>query len=533
MSSSSWPPELKAWVQECLAKATPSNKMAVSAELKQVLFEAHKNGTISSTDWSKVQLASLKAQAMRTTHVPAPPRAAYPVVVPPPTTVPTYVPPYTPSSPSSSMTSHDHHREDTWGAKKDKKSNKTKKSNKRKSDTDTTNAAASSSFPSPYHFASNSVDAEALARRAARFSKPSASTSSQVAQPTGVNGWFGGDDEDEGGSGFSHIPSQVGVKKMKGIGGLGYSGAMPLEVDPNVIDWDKFTIKGTNTRLEKSYLRLTSEPSPADIRPLHVLKQTLQLVKRKWKENANYAYAVDQFKSMRQDLTVQRIKNEFTVEVYEMHARIALEAKDLGEYNQCQTMLRQLYELGIPGHPEEFMSYRIMYLLHTRNRSDMASLLAQLTPAEKADPGIHHALQTAAALATSNYVRFFRLYNTAPNMSGYIMDHFVERERMSALAIMSKAYLTLTLPYLTVTLAFDSDSQTDQFLADHDIAIYTNPTVQPPPTAEPHRPNAWRPIKAAPPTPMHERTWDCKKAQAGVSKGMERYRVVDLKGQVD
>ena len=67
-----------------------------------------------------------------------------------------------------------------------------------------------------------------------------------------------------------------------------------------------------------------------------------------------------------------------------MHARIALEAvsllryaeshklttqKDLGEYNQCQTMLRQLYELGIPGHPEEFMSYRIMYLLHTRNRS--------------------------------------------------------------------------------------------------------------------------------------------------------------------
>ena len=101
-----------------------------------------------------------------------------------------------------------------------------------RSDTDTTNAAASSSFPSPYHFTSNSVDAEALARRAARFSKPSASTSSQVAQPTGVNGWFGGDDEDEGGSGFSHIPSQVGVKKMKGIGGLGYSGAMPLEVDP-------------------------------------------------------------------------------------------------------------------------------------------------------------------------------------------------------------------------------------------------------------------------------------------------------------
>lgn len=130
--------------------------------------------------------------------------------------------------------------------------------------------------------------------------------------------------------------------------------------------------------------------------------------------------------------------------------------KDLGEYSQCQTMLRQLYELGIKGHPQEFLSYRIIYLLHTRNRSgehiictrnqkclhslapDMAALLAQLTPAEKSDPGVHHALQVHASLATSNYVRFFRLFNSAPNMSGYIMDHFVGRERMSALAVMTK-----------------------------------------------------------------------------------------------
>ena len=77
--------------------------------------------------------------------------------------------------------------------------------------------------------------------------------------------------------------------------------------------------------------------------------------------------------------------------------------------------------------------------LQTSLIPDMASLLAQLTPAEKADPGVHHALQVAAAVATSNYARFFRLFSTAPNMSGYIMDHFVERERMAALATMSKA----------------------------------------------------------------------------------------------
>lgn len=69
----------------------------------------------------------------------------------------------------------------------------------------------------------------------------------------------------------------------------------------------------------------------------------------------------------------------------------------------------------------------------------MASLLGQITDKEKADPGVHHALQVHAALATSNYVKFFRLFLDAPNMGAYIMDHFVERERAQALAVMSKA----------------------------------------------------------------------------------------------
>ena len=42
---------------------------------------------------------------------------------------------------------------------------------------------------------------------------------------------------------------------------------------------------------------------------------------------------------------------------------------DMVEYNQCQAMLRNLYELGIPGKVEEFTAYRILMLLHGRNRS--------------------------------------------------------------------------------------------------------------------------------------------------------------------
>lgn len=51
---------------------------------------------------------------------------------------------------------------------------------------------------------------------------------------------------------------------------------------------------------------------------------------------------------------------------------------DMVEYNQCQSMLRNLYELGIPGKNEEFTAYHILLLLHGRNRSGMSRCLASL-----------------------------------------------------------------------------------------------------------------------------------------------------------
>jgi hypothetical protein len=45
------------------------------------------------------------------------------------------------------------------------------------------------------------------------------------------------------------------------------------------------------------------------------------------------------------------------------------------EYNQCQSSLKALYELGIPGNTEEFTAYRILLLLHGRNRSGLCSSL--------------------------------------------------------------------------------------------------------------------------------------------------------------
>lgn len=206
-------------------------------------------------------------------------------------------------------------------------------------------------------------------------------------------------------------------------------------------DMDTGPVVGTNMSLEKSYFRLTAPPKPETVRPQHILEQTLKMLLKKWKEEKNYNYICNQFKSLRQDLTVQHIKNAFTVKVYEWHARIALEKGDLGEYNQCQTQLKALYLQGLGGSPGEFLAYRILYIVYTCNKSDMNDLLAELTPSDKAHDAVKHALEVRSALALGNYHKFFKLYLAAPNMGAYLMDMFIQRERFNALANISRAYV--------------------------------------------------------------------------------------------
>lgn len=74
--------------------------------------------------------------------------------------------------------------------------------------------------------------------------------------------------------------------------------------------------------------------------------------------------------------------------------------------------------------------------------------MAALTPQETRDASVVHALSVRQALGTGNYTKFFRLWNSAPKMGAYLMDHFVPRERVSALLTMAKACVHLSAPRL-------------------------------------------------------------------------------------
>jgi SAC3 family protein LENG8/THP3 len=135
---------------------------------------------------------------------------------------------------------------------------------------------------------------------------------------------------------------------------------------------------------------------------------------------------------------------------------------DMVEYNACQAMLKTLYELGIPGKVSEFTAYQILFLLHGRNTSgrsirrcsgghtsqasfvELNLYVGQLTPKQKSDAAVQHALNVQKSQAIGNYHRLFELYLSAPNMGAYIMDHFIDRERVKALIAMAKAYVVFS-----------------------------------------------------------------------------------------
>jgi len=121
-----------------------------------------------------------------------------------------------------------------------------------------------------------------------------------------------------------------------------------------------------------------------------------------------------------------------------------------------------------------------------------------------------HALNVQRALSMGNYHLFFSLYNTVPNMGGYIMDHFVERERIRALLVMSKSYISVPLVFIVSELAFENISEALDFLSSHDCATFTNPSHS----------NA-------------EKVFDCRPASAPLAKLMEeKFRKIQIKGAI-
>lgn len=265
---------------------------------------------------------------------------------------------------------------------------------------------------------------------------------------------------------------------------------------------------GENQNLEKPYLRLTTFPRKEDVRPLAVLQKSLQHIKKRYKETEDFSWSNEQLKSVRQDITVQGIRNAFVLEVYETHSRILLEHGDLNEFNQCQTMIRSLTDGTFldddasslnfadassspkskrkrkkqlsckplqqsPALADEFGAYACLYAVVQRSWMSLKMELMRIQPilalgddkASSCNQACRHAVEVADAVACNNYRRFFFLYDTAPHMSVYLMDFMLQRVRISAYERIVAAFRpTIGVRQIQEWMGFLDQQETKTFL---------------------------------------------------------------------
>jgi hypothetical protein len=254
-----------------------------------------------------------------------------------------------------------------------------------------------------------------------------------------------------------------------------------------------YSVVGTCKTMEKRYLRLTSAPDPALVRPESVLRKWLSELERLWStKQKDWKFIEDQMRAVRQDLTVQNLRGEFTGTVYELNARWALEGGDLGQFNQCQTQLRQLHDsMTVPDDIRiEFLAYRLLYYTFQNLRVDEQIFLNKVLADRhiRDHPFMKFALQVRSAAVTSNFSLYFKLsrearkkkQKIAPSHAHFLMHAFENRQRMLALVVITKAIATpVTVAWLTDMLGFDSEEEAYSFLSEHNAVMKNESCLDP------------------------------------------------------
>ncbi|ANZ78124.1 BA75_04404T0 [Komagataella pastoris] len=297
---------------------------------------------------------------------------------------------------------------------------------------------------------------------------------------------------------------------------------------------------GTNTSIEKDYYRLTSHPDPSMVRPLPILKKSLQHLYAKYQSlerfkvlsKTQYSYFLNQLKSLRQDLTVQDIQNQFTVKVYEFNTQLAIQNEDFGELNQCLTQLAQLYSVSNMGrtyyysdtHKYEeahncflakglcedrnhinmfkFTSYRILYFLLIDTPWELLKIKQDLFNrgqqyAIRHNKFLSKSFKLSELITTMDYIHIVDEFSSFVNMDSSVLnfmsvfddehmalnqdDWFFYkilyhkiflREQLKALITISKSYRQISLYYLKnllMDLAFFEENQLSRFIENGEV----------------------------------------------------------------
>jgi hypothetical protein len=263
--------------------------------------------------------------------------------------------------------------------------------------------------------------------------------------------------------------SSAGSSSGGGGGGGGGSYGEPE------YEMEEDTIVGTNTNLEKAYLRLTERPVPSDVRPVSVLKQSIALMRKKKEEGASWSgYLAEQMKSIRLDLVIQAVADEFALEVYETNARWCLENDDVAEFKRCLLRIDEFYHhLDLQSdNSDEFCCYSLLYHLLSEDFPSLNAELTTLGPQSKKHPAILHAIRIAESYLTNNWHQFYLLSKTSFFLESHILNIVSDRVLIHALESIFISYRpSVPIEWLQKQTGFSTKQATIAWLEDHDCVF--------------------------------------------------------------
>ncbi|NXN07993.1 GANP protein, partial [Indicator maculatus] len=254
----------------------------------------------------------------------------------------------------------------------------------------------------------------------------------------------------------------------------------------------------------KEYSRSSAdqeEPLPHELRPSEVLSMTMDYLVtnimdqgegnyREW-----YDFVWNRTRGIRKDITQQHLCNPLMVSLIEKCTRFhihcahhlceepmsSFDAKINNEnMTKCLQSLKEMYQdlanKGIYCKSEaEFRGYNVLLNL---NKGDILREVQQFHPEVRNSPEVRFAVQAFAALNSNNFVRFFKLVQTASYLNACLLHCYFNQIRKDALKSLNIAYTVSTqrctvfpLDHLVRMLLFKDSEEASDFISYYGLTV--------------------------------------------------------------
>ncbi|EPY77865.1 hypothetical protein CB1_001169009 [Camelus ferus] len=265
-----------------------------------------------------------------------------------------------------------------------------------------------------------------------------------------------------------------------------------------------FGVEVDHAAAVKEYSRSSAdqeEPLPHELRPSAVLSRTMDYLVTQIMDQKEgslrdwYDFVWNRTRGVRKDITQQHLCDPVTVSLIEKCTRFhihcahfmceepmsSFDAKINNEnMTKCLQSLKEMYQdlrnRGVLCAREaEFQGYNVLLSL---NKGDILREVQQFHPAVRNSSEVKFAVQAFAALSSNNFVRFFKLVQSASYLNACLLHCYFSQIRKDALRALNVAYTVSTqrstvfpLDSVVRMLLFRDSEEATDFLNCHGLTV--------------------------------------------------------------